>query len=149
MRLQEFKPGCGAGSIANALLAMGEHQFQEVIWTVAGGSSDGLAPGRLLSGLDTLGYLGRELGFRVPGSALRALRRLLGAGTPVILCVDDWEHWVTAIGVLGERFLVADPADAEIVLSLSEGDLTRRWFRKTKRPVKQPFYGIAVQRRDP
>lgn len=147
MRLQEFKPGCGAGSIANALLAMGEHQFQEVIWNVAGGTADGLAPGRLLSGLDTLGYLGRELGFRAPTPALRALRRLLGKGTPVILCVDDWEHWVTAIGVLGERFLVADPADAEIVLSLSPDELTRRWFRNSKRAVRQPFYGIAVEKR--
>lgn len=145
MRYQEFKAGCGAGAILNALLALGEHQFQEVVHALAEGTSDGIAPASIRNCLDELGYGTAELKFAASPPALRALRRSVRKCAPVIVCVDDWEHWVTVIGALGERFLVADPADNELVVSLSTAQFLKRWLKSGKR--KAPYYGISVYRR--
>lgn len=32
---------------------------------------------------------------------------------PAILCVDEWEHWVTAIGRCGDMFVIFDSAKTE------------------------------------
>lgn len=109
--------------------------------TIAGGTGqDGIPPKSIMKTLDTLGYDAEPVVYLVPGRAAEALRRFLHKGFPVIMCVDNDEHWVCAIGVLGSRFLVADPADAELVLSYDPEKLTTRWKNKTKKP----YYGIVV-----
>lgn len=70
----------------------------------------------------------------------------LRVGRPVILCVDDWQHWVTALGMAGDRVVVFDPANtaknsAENGIFVGgKRELMRRWRgRRSDR-----FSGIAV-----
>jgi hypothetical protein len=74
--------------------------------------------------------------------AWRYMRSWLVSGWPVALAVDEDEHWVAAIGVLGDRVLVADSADPELVLSYTRDQLLDRW-RKPGDPPR--YYGIVAR----
>lgn len=72
-------------------------------------------------------------------------------GRPVVLCVDRWEHWVTAIGICGKKILVFDPARTEYnkrrngVRSVSREKLMHRWeAAKRVRGSLDRFYGIGI-----
>jgi hypothetical protein len=98
-----------------------------------------------MNALEALGYEGKEISWIVPARAAQGLRRLLNRGIPVILCVDECEHWVCAVGTIGTRFLVADSADAELVRSYDATALAERWWHKSKKP----YYGVTVKRQKP
>ena len=73
--------------------------------------------------------------------AILKLVESIRLGHPVILCVDNWDHWVTAFGLLGPMTIhVADSADSELVKHYEPGELLARW----KGPGKKAFYGIVV-----
>lgn len=73
--------------------------------------------------------------------ALLRVDKALGLGRPVILCVDSGSHWVAAVGRLGDRYLVADSADNELVLSRDVEALEARWRDKG---TKHPYLGVIV-----
>lgn len=75
-----------------------------------------------------------------PDVAMLRLEAALRRGRSVILCVDNYEHWVAAIGVLGDRVLVADSADNELVLSLTPGEVLGRW----EGGGRFKFYGVVL-----
>src|SRR5690606_36014785 len=46
---------------------------------------------------------------------------------PVLLCVDDWGHWITAIRYEGSRFVVIDSNLDPVLNLLSWAQLEKRW----------------------
>ena len=73
--------------------------------------------------------------------AAMLLERHIRAGTPVVLVVDCDSHWAAVVGRLGDRYLLADSADSELVLSMSEGELLQRWANPEAR---RGFYGVVI-----
>jgi ABC-type bacteriocin/lantibiotic exporter with double-glycine peptidase domain len=61
---------------------------------------------------------------------------------PAILCVDDDEHWVTAIGVCQERFVVFDPARNTGVEIHDMHSLARRWVNSDG-----VYYALGIAQR--
>jgi hypothetical protein len=62
--------------------------------------------------------------------ALMRLRAALQAGNPVLLVwttAQPGDHWVAVVGLLGHRFIVADAAENELVLTYLPGELADRW----------------------
>lgn len=65
--------------------------------------------------------------------AVMALRGAMVDGSVAICYVDadpesdDSGHWVAVVGINGRRFLVADGADRELVLSYDEDQFIARW----------------------
>ena len=51
-------------------------------------------------------------------------------GRPLILCVDNWEHWVACTGHLGTRFAVMDSADNRLAIYYTGQELAERWLFK-------------------
>lgn len=141
MRLQALKAGCGPAAVTNALVAMGKKADQEEIARRAGTTGDGTGAAGLRRALRWAGHESREV--RMAHHAEQILFWELGKGNPVILCVDEWEHWVTAYAVSGSRIFVLDPADGNMVLSYTWEDLADRWAHEGK---KYPYYGIVVER---
>ena len=84
----------------------------------------------------------KEFGYNVWYSLLQ--------GWPLVTCVDRWQHWVCVIGTVGDRLLVADPANYGYnlqqngLLSLSKTAFMRRAF--AGRIIAKPFYALAVAR---
>jgi hypothetical protein len=66
--------------------------------------------------------------------ALLKLAEALRRGRPVIMAwctAVPGDHWIAAIGLLGDRYLLADSADSELVTSMSVDEVEERW-RDTK-----------------
>jgi hypothetical protein len=61
---------------------------------------------------------------------LRAKRELLTAlkhGHPLLLCVDDWAHWITVVGAERGKFIYVDSSTAPVIRVDSWRGLKRRW----------------------
>ena len=56
-----------------------------------------------------------------------ALVQTLGAGYPVLLCVDDWEHWITVVHHSAGKFVVLDSREEPVVAVLDWKHLEARW----------------------
>lgn len=134
--MQDSQANCGPFALKNALAALGIHRAIEELETLcktsatdgtplrnvvrAAGKIEGCVPVRLME-------TRRDI-------ALMRLMWALRSGRPVVLswCSQSpGDHWVAAVGRLGERYLIADSADSELVFSMSVDEVEERW-RDTK-----------------
>jgi ABC-type bacteriocin/lantibiotic exporter with double-glycine peptidase domain len=139
MRMQDTAANCGPASVSNALQALGIIRSQaecEVLCKTSG--TDGTSTRNIIRAVQSLGCRGLPIKEKRQVVAWLMLMRWLRAGAPIILCVDDSSHWVAAIGTLGDRVLVADPADNELVLSYDTEKLMDRWS------ATSGFYGVIL-----
>lgn len=62
-----------------------------------------------------------------PETARKQLVRFLREQTPVLLCVDKWEHWITAVRADDRRFVVIDSTSEPVMNILTWAQLRARW----------------------
>jgi hypothetical protein len=62
-----------------------------------------------------------------PERAHASLVKYINQRLPVILCVDDWGHWVTVVRHEQERFVVIDSREEPVLKVLSWPQLRNRW----------------------
>ncbi|HEY4182761.1 MAG TPA: hypothetical protein VGM90_38280 [Kofleriaceae bacterium] len=60
--------------------------------------------------------------------ARKTLTKFLKDQTPVLLCVDEWSHWVTVLRAQNSQFVVVDSQD-EPLLSVRSWPQLRNWWR--------------------
>lgn len=136
--MQDSAANCGPASVSNALQALGIIRTQAECETLCKtNATDGTTGKNIAKGLKALGCHGHPIREKRADVALAFLMSALGKGRPVILCVDDWEHWVAAVGLLGQRVLVCDPADNELVTSYEPEALMKRW-------AAPAYYGVIA-----
>lgn len=140
MRMQDSQATCGPSALSNALAALGVKRSSaecEVLCKAsATNGTNTKAMAKAIQSID--GTHLRVLRESRPDVAMLRLLALLQRGRPVLLVVDSSSHWVAAVGVLGDRVLVADAADLELVLSYTPEELATRW-RDGK-----TFYGVGL-----
>jgi ABC-type bacteriocin/lantibiotic exporter with double-glycine peptidase domain len=143
--LQDSPAGCGVAAVCNALEALGDPQPQATVWKLAGASGTyGTQPRGVIGALRKLGHRTIVLQQEDPGQALVVLRGYLMHGLPVILLVQDSEHWVTAVGTLGDKVVIVDSADGGMTRCLDSDATIQRWRQLG---CKKSFYGVAVTNR--
>lgn len=149
MRLQSSTASCGLAAISNALSCLGISRSEEELVTLTGYSApDGTQEKGILKALAAIAKSEPAAGIQ-PAQVYEtradvAMLRLvegLRHGRPAILCVDEWDHWVVAFGLLGQSIHVADSADNALVITYSPGGLIDRWRNPSKR---KNFYGIIL-----
>jgi len=59
--------------------------------------------------------------------ARRSLAANLDRGFPVLLCVNGWGHWITAVKRESGQFIVLDSQDHAVLSILTWGQLRHRW----------------------
>lgn len=143
MRLQDSQANCGPVSLRNALSALGLRRSTEELETLCRtNATEGTTARNLTRAATTIeGLSPRRIEETRRDVALLVLRHALACGRPVVLLVDNWSHYVAAVGTLGERYLVADSADAELVVSLAVDELAGRWGHAT---AKRPYWGLVL-----
>jgi predicted double-glycine peptidase len=142
VKLQSTSFTCGPVAIVNAISALDDTDFsEEVVKELAGTTAThGTSPRQVRSAIKKLGYTSEK--FEGPSHlAWRLLRGYLAEGNPVLLIVDNGAHWITAVGALGDRILLADSADGETVVSRDAWSVLRRWTDN-----KGQCFGLAVLR---
>ncbi|MBI5471330.1 MAG: hypothetical protein HY961_03195 [Ignavibacteriae bacterium] len=63
-----------------------------------------------------------------PLHARRELLYTLKQGSPALLCVDGWEHWITVVGAEKGYFIYLDSSKAPIVCIATWKQLKKRWL---------------------
>jgi len=143
VRLQSSAANCGPTALTNAACAMGKRlsleECEKICRTTA---TDGTSPRKLKNGAGRLGFED-IIEFRdgAEDIALLRLRDFVGNGSAVLITVDADTHWVAVVGLIGDRFLVADSADNELVLSYSAGEMLQRWRNPES---KKCYYGMVI-----
>jgi hypothetical protein len=82
--------------------------------------------------------------------ALAWLRDQHSQNHPVILCVDNFDHWVLAAGCTEKSIFVLDPYGGHTGATTSlysRTALSRRWWSMDKEKKEGCFYGLAVKPR--
>jgi ABC-type bacteriocin/lantibiotic exporter with double-glycine peptidase domain len=139
MRLQSTQANCGPASLHNALAALGIARTEDELATLCRTTgTEGTSPKNMMKAIRALGRAPEVINERRLEVGLLWVEAWLREGRPVILCVDQSSHWVTAIGIMGKRVMVADSADNELVVSYSRAELVERWESDGR------FYGIVV-----
>ena len=148
MRYQEFGWSCGPSALVNAARTLGKRVSEKRARSLsscteeAGADEVGLIAAARSLGLTATSHHSAE------GSAAWAfVRANVLDGHPCLICVDSWGHWVTVVGIVGDRVILVDPANTKKnmgengVHSLSRTDLYKRW--RCPREL-EPFYAIAI-----
>jgi hypothetical protein len=144
MRLQDSQANCGSVAVKNALCALGIDRSTEECEILCGTTAtQGTTPRRMIKGLESI----HELDVAIISEtrkeiALLLLQSALRDGRPVIILVDNNEHWISAIGLLGDRIIIADGADYELVTSNNSEGLLTRWCNSSSK--RQSYYGIRI-----
>lgn len=139
--------GCSSASIQNALSVLGVRVGQHKIEALIGDISDGADEHAILNALGVLGCSVDVLESRRRADAAEWLH--LAYSGPLLLCVDDWAHWVSVVGGCADRLWLFDPArepwnEAQNgAWPLLPKTILRRW-RASWRSGSGVYYGIAL-----
>lgn len=155
MRFQDNPALCGPAAVANALEALGvtgvtQSMVADLIKTSGKGKPalTGTTQEELVRTLNRWASVTLSGCAKTAYEASYTLRGAIAWGAVAILGVDNTPtegHWIAAVGMLGNRFLIADGASEEIVTSWTEQDLLARWTSyETKRGKQGTYYEIIV-----
>lgn len=142
--MQDSQANCGPLALRNALAAIGVDRSTEECETLCKVSAtNGTTNNNMVKGLHKLEECRPSVIQEIrPEIAFLRLDASLRAGRPVIICVDNWSHWISAIGRLGNaRILVVDSANSELVLSYGWEQLLNRWGNQY---AKRGFWGVSL-----
>lgn len=132
MRLQDSQANCGPYALKNGLAAMGiERSAEELEKACKTSATNGTTTSNIIKAA-------RAIEGCTPVKLLEtkrdvALLKLFYAVTSGRACVISWcsqepgDHWVAVIGKLGERYLIADAGDSELIIAVDAIELERRW----------------------
>lgn len=143
MRLQSRKSSCGPAALKNALESIGIERTEDELGLLSRQTTEGTSQPGLERAIQTID---KGDGTKLTSNRIYEKRRevagwalssAIRAGRPVILCVDNFEHWVSAVGILGERFIIADSASNDVVEYMSLSETLDRWDGPG-------YYGIEI-----
>lgn len=151
MKRQEFPWSCGSAAVRNALRAYGHKVSERQIRALAGTTpEEGTDEIGILAAIRGLGYKAAEYSTNSPTQAWAWLSGCLVSGTVVILCVECWEHWCVAFGLLGDMIAVFDSSNFKKVIAENgtftwkKPTLMKKWKNSRKNVDSPRFYAIAV-----
>lgn len=129
MRMQSSQSTCGPTALHNSLLALGIQRGLDELEIMCGcTATDGTSTKKLMRAAAKIeGCRPVLIRDRKPDIAALRLRFALQSGRPVVLVWGDGSHWVAAVGMLGEKVLVADSAESELVLSMEIEEVMEGW----------------------
>jgi ABC-type bacteriocin/lantibiotic exporter with double-glycine peptidase domain len=150
VRLQELEFSCGANAIVNALRALGRNISERRVRQLTGTNRDGTDEHEIVQGLAALGHGSSQFESAERKPSLAWITESLRAGRPAIICVDSWQHWVLAAGMLGNGFVVIDGKRTPRnriecgTYVYRTADFLRRW----RNAREGRYYGISVALRE-
>src|SRR5664279_4611930 len=119
---------CGPFALKHALVALGifapEKTITELAGTRRGGGTDERQLRRAARRFrcDLMPIRRHE-----PELARRELVSQLRRGHPCLICVKEWEHWVTVVKSEAGKFIVLDSEKSAVLTIYSWGQLRRAW----------------------
>lgn len=147
MRYQELPWSCGPAALRSAGIVLGEKISERTIRAKAGTTEDGTDEQELIQAAREVGLTATPHHSADKAAAWAFIRANVLDGRPCLICIDQWTHWVTVIGIVGDKVIVVDPAntvknmDENGTHIFSRTQLVRRWRCPRE---QEPFYAIAI-----
>ena len=142
MRFQSRTFTCGPASICNALEVYRDYRKEDDVAVLCGTTPQGTSVRGITRGIMALGYWPQPIKWRDSLKAIGLLDYLCTVGTPAILCVDSWSHWITLAGKMNGDFVLVDSASENLVIYLTPEELATRWKYTGSR-----YEGFAVEKK--
>ena len=146
MKIQSDSFSCGIFAVLNAARALNISLSRRDVSKHSNTTQKGTNQKGILSALKNNCMSGKVINTSAT-DAVEQMNMALAESKPVILCVDNENHWITIIGRLGRKYIVFDSEKtkqnrAEHGVHLVERkSLMKRWINKGK------YYGIIVSKR--
>jgi hypothetical protein len=134
---------CGPFALKHGLLALGIHAHEDALARLAGSTEQSGTDDRQLARAASAHGCTLSVARRAHGWAARhELRRCFARAVPVLLCLDQWEHWVTVVSADAHDVVVFDSQFDNAVIRLEP------WERVIERLVyrKRRWRGVWTQR---
>lgn len=130
--------------MANALEALGLTRTEDELVALCGQTTEGTTEKGLRRAIAAVGGLNRVIHESRPEVAMLYLLQSLYEGRPVIVCVENWEHWAVAAGTLGfgKRIVCIDSGDNDLV-RLRTIDEFVGWWAGPEGAAKR-WWGVVV-----
>ena len=157
MKRQKSPWSCGAAVVRNALRVFKCRVSENEIRGIAGTTKQfGTSEKGILSAIRAYGFKAVEHHIDDKEEAWEWLHETLVEGKPVILCVENWEHWVVAIGSCGNTGIaVFDSSNFKVNLYENnthvwdKKHLFHKWWNNrlsVDDEVESRLYAIAVSK---
>ncbi len=150
MKYQRTPYDCSSAALQAALRCLGLRIGQGRLSKAIGVTEDGADGEDLIRGILSLGLAVDVFESNCKQEA-RAWLTQYAPQYPVLLCVDDWEHWVTVAGMCGGRMFLFD--STKETWNLAERGtwpktpcaILKRWkAKRVLRPEGGLYYGLGV-----
>ena len=149
MKYQSLSYSCGPAAIINALRCFGIKKTEKQILKISNTSNKiGTSEENMVNALTILGFHVIKHEQERLGKAWKWLCNQLSNGRPVIISINNWAHYVTAIGIIGDRIILFDPyglgeiANENGVFVLNKKQLKKKWYHTNKRL----YSGLAIDK---
>ena len=124
MKLQDAQHLCGPTALSNALASLGREIPPAACATLCHATIEGADEDDIERAVKELGFTPERI------TTWLALCGALVAGAPVVCSVKEtepYDHWVAVIGVLGDRLIVVDSLNYELVVAYKRADWLEIW----------------------
>jgi hypothetical protein len=118
---------CGPFALKHALIAFGIFENEWTIARAAGSDPGGTDERELARGARQFGCSGRRIGVHYPEDAFGELVYHLREGMPTLLCIEQWDHWVTAMHFEDDRFVLFDSRGPHVIRVMTWDELRPKW----------------------
>lgn len=124
---------CGPFALKHALIVLGIFAEESTITRIAGTRSrhgtDDIQLRRAARHFDCDLPLVRR---HDPEAARAALVKYLRLGIPALLCIHDWNHWVTVVKSENGRFILLDSREKAVLTIVTAGELKKQWVHNER-----------------
>ena len=151
MKLQERGYSCGPAALRAALYVLGHNLTEAALRRRATTTPEGTDEKGIMRAVSYYGHNSTEYSCESIKRSWAWLKNNIARGKPVLLCVDDWNHWIAVVGKLGGKLLVFDPDSSPGTRKrysglkiYNEQELGYRWRCTDTTTGRSSYYAIAV-----
>jgi hypothetical protein len=124
---------CGPFALKHALLTLGIVEHERKLTRLSGANEYGADETELARAAQHCGCDLLTVRCRVPGQAREELLRWLARQVPVLLCIEQWNHWVTVAGFDEGAFVLLDSRELGVFRLVPWETLEAVWGYRTRR----------------
>ena len=135
MKYQPDNYSCGIYSIINALEAFGDKKSPIEVKYLTDTNKNGTSEKGILTALKEFGYKPVEYKTTNPNNAWKWVLNN-SINYPLILIVDEWEHWIVVAGRIKNRIIYLDSKEGCFIYD--KKSLLDKWSYKG-------YYGIKIK----
>ncbi len=141
---------CGPFALKHALLALGVFENEWAIARAAGSDPGGTDERELARAARQFDCSLRMIRVHYPEDARQELVHHLEQGKPVLLCIEQWDHWVTAMHHEDNQFVLFDSRGQHVIRVLGWDELRPKWeFKEASGSLLYDLHPVVAHIRMP